>query len=231
MGSDFDEGSFKKARSFLLVLSSLLLVLWYFDAEMSTLSILGNSIKFTANTHNLWVVLAGANAYFFFRFVQQLPPDWREPGKHIEDIYERVLINTSRLLYRRENIRSAMEHFHSDPEHKTSKNIRVHPEGHMHHHVSRDAAGGLNGNPPLGWVHFTLRCTYLAQNGNICSVDGYHNTVKPHRMVIRYSRFIAFIKGVFLAPWFSENVFPMLYALAAIGVATWQWWQINHVVS
>ena len=60
MGSDFDDGSFKKSRSFLLVFSSLILVLWYFKAEMASLSILGNTIKFTANTDNIWLVLAVA---------------------------------------------------------------------------------------------------------------------------------------------------------------------------
>lgn len=227
MGADFDEGSFKKARSFLLVFSSLLLVLWYFKAEMSTLSILGNSIKFTANTHDTWLLLSVANAYFFFRFVQHLPPKWADQGETATKHYERTLIRITQVLYRRANTRSAMEHFDANPEHQTSKDVKIYPTGYMDYQVSQGPTGEMDGDPRSSVVRFTLRCTYKAENGNLCTVDGYLNRVMPHRLIIHYSRVAGFIKNLFLSPWFTEHIFPMLFALSATGVGLWSWWEIH----
>lgn len=223
MGSDFDEGSFKKARSFLLAFSSLLLVLWYFKAEMSTLSILGNSIKFTANTENVWLVLSIVNAYFFFRFIQHLPPKWSDQGETATKLYERNLIRATQALYRSANIRSAMEHFDADPEHRTSKDIKIHPTGYMNYQVSQGPTGAMDGDPKSSVVQFTLRCTYKSENGYLCTVDGYLNRVEPHRMIILYSRIAGFTQSIFLSPWFTEHVFPMLYALTATAMSVWRW--------
>lgn len=226
MGSDFDEGSFKKARSFLLAFSSLLLVLWYFQAEMSTISILGNSIKFTANTENAWLIISIANAYFFFRFVQHLPPGWMDQGEVATKLYEKTLISTTQTLYRRINIRSAMEHFESDPDHRTSKNIKIHPTGYMDYYASTGSSTAIDGRR-TNVILFALRCTYKADNGMFCTINGYQNRVDPHRLIVFYSRIVGFIKSLFLSPWFTEHVFPLAYALVATGAGLVRWQQLS----
>jgi hypothetical protein len=116
-----------------------------------------------------------------------------------------------------------MEHFDENPEHRTSKDIKVYPIGCMDYQVSRGPTGDMDGDPKSSLVRFSLRCTYKAENGNLCTVDGYLNQVTPHNLITFYSRVVGFIKSLFVSPWFTEHVFPMLYAVAAIGVGLWRW--------
>lgn len=73
MSSDFDEGSFPKARGWLLAFSSLLIALWFFGAELKALSVLGTQIEFRRNTEHIWFVAFAINAYLLLRFYQQQP--------------------------------------------------------------------------------------------------------------------------------------------------------------
>ncbi|WP_153774530.1 hypothetical protein [Pseudomonas sp. MNR3A] len=73
MSSDFDEGSFPKARGWLLAFSSLLIALWFFGADLKALSVLGTQIEFRRNTEHIWFVAFAINAYLLLRFYQQQP--------------------------------------------------------------------------------------------------------------------------------------------------------------
>jgi len=97
----------------------------------------------------------------------------------------------------------------------------------MDYQVSQGPTGALDGNRKSNVVRFSLRCTYKADNGNLCTVDGYLNRVTPHRLIILYCKIAGFTKSLFLSPWFTEHVFPMLYAIAAVGVSLWQWCQMQ----
>lgn len=226
MGSDFDEGSFKKARSFLMVFSTMLLVLWYFKAEMSTLSLLGNSIKFTANTHNLWLVLAVANLYFFCRYIQHLPRDWRKPGKDFEDLFNLTFCRVTEIVYRRILRTAAWNDFKEDHDISGVTNFRVKPSGFRY--VARDPRPShfmfLRSEMK---VEFSLPSTWISANGSQCASEGFGFVVEPTKWVVWYSRVTSFIKGIILAPWFTEHLFPMLYAACAIGVGFWSWHTVD----
>ncbi|WP_421534523.1 hypothetical protein [Pseudomonas marginalis] len=143
MGSDFDDGSFKKSRSFLLVFSSLILVLWYFKAEMASLSILGNTIKFTANTDNIWLVLAVAAVYFFFRYVQHLPPEWSKPSEQVNGIFTQTLIALSSRLYRQKNRAVARARLDEDADHSGVVDFKIKPEGRLYFRETYDRANAV----------------------------------------------------------------------------------------
>lgn len=225
MESDFDEGSFKKARSFLMVFSTMLLVLWYFEAEMSTLSLLGNSIKFTANTHNLWFVLAAANFYFFCRYIQHLPPDWRKPGKSLEEFFDSTFCKVTKLVYRKELYAHAWEHLISDHPADGVTKFKVKPSG-SRHKERFEAEGFFSSLRTEMKVDFSLPYTWMEKD-QLLSTTGIGTTVTPHRVVVGYSRVSSYIKVVFLAPWFTEHLFPMFYALCAVGVAFWNWHTVD----
>lgn len=226
MGSDFDEGSFKKARSFLMVFSTMLLVLWYFEAEMSTLSLLGNSIKFTANTHNLWLVLALANLYFFCRYIQHLPEDWRKPGRDFEALFDSTLCRVTQILCRRMLRVAAWENFKKDYDVSGVTDFKVKPSGSRYH--ARDPRSGHFMFPQAEMkVDFSLPSTWISSNGSPCSSEGFGFVVEPPKVVVYYSRVSSFVKGVVLAPWFTEHLFPMLYAACAIGIGFWSWHTVD----
>lgn len=223
MGSDFDEGSFKKARSFLMVFSTTLLVLWYFKAEMGSLSILGNSIKFTANTRDLWLVLAVANCYFCCRYVQHLPKDWSKPGKDLEALFDSTLCRTTEVLYKRKLHAAAWEDFIKDNDISGVTDFKIKPSGSRYY--ARDESSGYFISPqPEQKVDFRLPSTWTEPNGSQCSSDGFGLVVNPARAVIIYCRVSSFIKGLFLSPWFTEHLFPMIYAACAVLVGLWSWY-------
>ncbi|MBI6899563.1 hypothetical protein JET64_22390 [Pseudomonas putida] len=82
MSADFDEGSFPKARGWLLAFSSLLIALWFFGADLKSVSVLGTKINFTRNTEHVWLVALVIVAYLLLRFYQHQPnisySGWKE---------------------------------------------------------------------------------------------------------------------------------------------------------
>lgn len=73
MSSDFDEGSFPKVRGWLLVFSSSIILLWFFGADLTSVSLLGTSVNFTRNTEYVWIVALIINLYLGLRFFQYRP--------------------------------------------------------------------------------------------------------------------------------------------------------------
>ncbi|WP_367863271.1 hypothetical protein [Pseudomonas guariconensis] len=73
MTADFDEGSFPKARGWLLAFSSSLIALWFFGADLTSVSVLGTKMEFTRNTEHIWLVALAINAYLLLRFYQHQP--------------------------------------------------------------------------------------------------------------------------------------------------------------
>ncbi|WP_397454677.1 hypothetical protein AB3472_20075 [Pseudomonas lurida] len=227
MGSDFDDGSFKKSRSFLLVFSSLILVLWYFKAEMASLSILGNTIKFTANTENIWLVLAVAAVYFFFRYVQHLPPEWSKPSDQVDSIFAETLVWLSQRLHHRENLDAVKVRLREDSDHSSVVDFKVKPRGRLYFQGSYDPeSGGYLSKKSDCEVIFDLP-VIIGSPDHLCHISGYTNIIKPSKSVIRVSKLIAYLKGAFLAPWFTEHVFPMIFATAAIAAAAFRWYQVS----
>ncbi|MBF8640120.1 hypothetical protein [Pseudomonas luteola] len=223
MGPDFDEGSLKKARSFLLVFSSLLLALWYFKADLNTVSILGNSIKLTRNTENFWAVLALINCYFFFRFIQHLPSDWSTQGERVDRFFKDSLIRTSKYIYKKDNYKSAYEKLQADPDHAHVKDFHLKVDGDYFRPEYNSETGTIEDNNKRYELLFNLFVQYEGAGG-LHSISGWSNRVKPSKFIILYSNIVAFIKGIFLSPWFTENVFPMLWALFSIAVSVFNWW-------
>lgn len=86
MSSDFDEGSFPKARGWLLAFSTLLIALWFFGADLKSVSVLGTKIEFTRNTDHVWLIALAINAYLLLRFYQHQPDisysGWKQYKKY-----------------------------------------------------------------------------------------------------------------------------------------------------
>lgn len=220
MGSDFDEGSFKKARSFLMVFSTMLLVLWYFKAEMSTLSLLGNSVKFTANTHNLWLVLAVANLYFFCRYVQHLPNGWDKPTSDFDTLYHATLCRVTKRLYRKQIFAAAWNDFKGDHNVAGVSDFRVKPLGYLLN-ARNQVTEEFDFSPKQARVIFQMPTTWVDADAGRCESTGVSTVIAPHTVIVVVSRAISFVKGLYLTPWFTEHLFPMLYALCSLCRCSW----------
>ncbi|MEN5239073.1 hypothetical protein ABE459_16400 [Pseudomonas sp. TWI923] len=98
MSSDFDEGSFPKVRGWLLAFSSIIIALWFFGADLESVSMLGTKINFTKNTEHVWLIAFVINAYLLLRFYQHQPrisyADW---GIY-RNCYEGLMLKSTLLL-------------------------------------------------------------------------------------------------------------------------------------
>jgi len=65
-----------KSRGFLIGYSSIILTLYYFDADLSTIKLLGNEIRLQNNINSIWMVLALINLYLLVRYMHRLPKNW-----------------------------------------------------------------------------------------------------------------------------------------------------------
>ena len=87
-----DDGrDINKARGFLLTYSALVLALWYFGADLTQFKLMGNEVQLHQRTNSVWLVLAGLNAYFWFRYYQRMPPESLNFDKPMDGLYEESL--------------------------------------------------------------------------------------------------------------------------------------------
>jgi hypothetical protein len=98
MNSGFDEGDFKKARGMLLSFSSILISLWFFGADLKSVSLFGTTIAFTQNTQHVWLVALAINSYFLLRFYQHSPNASYSENKIYQSTFEDFLIKNMQRL-------------------------------------------------------------------------------------------------------------------------------------
>lgn len=109
MSSDFDEGSFPKARGWLLAFSSSLIALWFFGADLTSVSVLGTKMEFTRNTQHVWLVALAINAYLLLRFYQHQPAISYYEWAVYRKCYERLLLRITLLLNKRSIRKQVLE--------------------------------------------------------------------------------------------------------------------------
>ena len=109
MSSDCDEGSFPKARGWLLAFSSLLIALWFFGADLKAVSVLGTQIEFRRNTEHIWFIAFAINAYLLLRFYQQQPEVSYSSLKEYKSYYAGYMRNIMLWLNRRSIEKEVLE--------------------------------------------------------------------------------------------------------------------------
>jgi hypothetical protein len=94
VSSDFDEGSFPKARGWLLAFSSVLIALWFFDADLTSVSLLGTKIEFRRNTEHIWLIALAINFYLMLRFNQHQPNISYSSSAEYQRYYESFMLSS-----------------------------------------------------------------------------------------------------------------------------------------
>jgi hypothetical protein len=101
MDSGFDEGDFKKARGMLLSFSSILIGLWFFGADLRSVSVFGTTVAFTQNTEHVWLIAMALNGYFLLRFYQQSEAVPYATNSEYRVSFPRFLVSSTRIIHRK----------------------------------------------------------------------------------------------------------------------------------
>lgn len=110
-----DTPDFNKARGYLIGFSTVVLLLWYFGADLSTFKLLGNEIRLKENVQNVWMVLAGINAYLWLRLYQRTPEGSFRFDLTMHDLYEKTLIRVVRRLGKKQMRNHVLELIEKTP--------------------------------------------------------------------------------------------------------------------
>lgn len=220
----------EKARGLLMTFSTLVLLGWYFGAELSQFSILGNSIKLQQNTDNVWLVLAIGNFYFLLRYVQKLDPASLKPDDKMRACYESALIAVMQRVYRKRLREAAQKSFAVDHRGPSALLTSIHPTGEMKH-VPNDGSVDdffLTNLPELRRKHenrviFSIPYRFNDDVGRHAVSTGTTLEINPHQAVVFVVKGYSFAKGIVLTPWLSERVLPIFYGIAVLVVSLYSW--------
>jgi hypothetical protein len=236
---DTDSPDFNKARGYLIGFSVVVLLLWYFGADLSSFKLLGNEIKLNENFENVWLVLASINVYLWFRLYQRMPAESLSFDMAMHELYDSSLVNLSKFVYRRQIRKQALEYVedgvHGTPEIKI---IKIGAGGKMTYlnKISRQSEAwekesvAMIRKMPYSYrneIRFTLYTSCLVDGADHSS-HGNLYIKTPHRLIAYMVKGYVFIKGALLSPWFADHIVPLILGAFAVVVAFYKWWHINQ---
>lgn len=235
-----DTPDFNKARGYLIGFSTVVLLLWYFGADLSTFKLLGNEIRLKENVKNVWMVLAGINAYLWLRLYQRTPAGSFSFDLPMHDLYERTLIGVVRRLGKKKMRSHVLELIETTPGIVDGefKLVSFNPKGKMTHH-ERTPPKGTDPTDKLAMVRkldsatrneirYSFYIDYTAGGNEHHQHGGRAFITTPSRLVTKLVKWYVFVRGAFVSPWFFDHVTPFVLGGMSICVALFNWWQINY---
>jgi hypothetical protein len=238
---DTDSPDFNKARGYLIGFSVVVLLLWYFGADLSSFKLLGNEIKLNENVENVWLVLASINAYLWFRLYQRMPAGSFSFDMAMHELYDSSLINLSRRVYNKKMRRRALDGVEDGvdgtPEIKMMKFGASGKMAYLARLPKKSEESEKSSVATIQGMPYSYRNEICFTLYTACLIDGSeHNSrgktyIKtPHRLLAYMVKSYVFVKGALLSPWFADHIVPLILGVFAVCVAIFKWWQINHVV-
>jgi len=238
MGSD-DEGDIKKARGFLLTYSAGVLALLFFGAELSELSLLGNKITLHDHKEHAWLIVAGLNVYFWFRYYQRLPDAGRYFDGPMNDLYDSALQWFAVKLTRRQQLTAIREAFDAK---KSGGKLRLHSgraDILCHDQLAEDERLHGDEAPELHQVGRAVRTKMRIVASYSHHLDGSPGMVvsssvqcpeyTPPLLIAWGAKLFAFVKGAFITPWFTDHIAPLVLGAVSITCALSKWFAANFV--
>lgn len=254
-----DESDFKKARGFLLTYSALVLALWYFGADLTQFKLMGNEIRLQHRTESAWLVLGIINIYFLARCYQRVPLLGLYFDEPMNDIYDSALV-WSALLWKRLELKKRTqqhfaEHFKSEgiiqltpptAEIPASLSVRQEREWEQLQKLKQELkqVSDQNSNrkkaPELYQVSRAERTKInLLQQYSHIGLDGHlRNPAGTARLKYEPSILFTWLvktfaigRGVFITPWFTDHVAPLVLGGISTILAFCNWYSINFCTS
>ena len=250
-----DEGDFKKARGFLLTYSALVLALWYFGADLTHFKLMGNEITLQHRTESAWLVLAIINLYFWFRCYQRVPTLGLYFDNPMNDLYDSALL-WSALWWKRLELNKKVQANFAD-HYKSEGSIQMNvPTGELPASVDikrereweqnekqkqelkqdpdrnkyRKKAPELYQISRADRTHMVLRRTYshiridgsIKEHGGGCFLK-----YQPHPLFAWLVKAFTIGRGIFVTPWFTDHVAPLVLGGISTILALCNWYSIN----
>lgn len=221
-----DEGDFKKARGFLLTYSALVLALWYFGADLTQFKLMGNEIKLQHRTESAWLILAIVNVYFWFRCYQRVPNLGLHFDGPMNELYDTALVWSALRWKRLALNKTVQKNFHSN--YRSEGTIQMDsPFG--------KATARLNTSPLHQISRADRTRINLYRNYSHTKVDGQTKTnagggyleYKPTALFTWPVKTFVIMRGVFITPWFTDHVAPLVLGGVSIILALCKWYAIN----
>nr|WP_233100832.1 hypothetical protein [Pseudomonas sp. MF6768] len=221
--------------------STVVLLLWYFGADLSAFKLLGNEVKLKENVQNVWMVLAGINAYLWVRLYQRTPEGSFRFDLPMHALYEKALIEVVERLRRKEMREHVLEQIQNTPESDVGefKLVNFNPRGRMTYHekiLPKDISlpdrlamvRGLDG-ATRNEIRYSFYIHYTFGESSKRHLSGGRVfTVTPSRFIARLVKWYVFARGAIVSPWFFDHVTPFVWGGMSISVALFNWWQINY---
>lgn len=226
--NDLDVSDFNKARSFLLAWSILVFCLWFFGADLTAFKLLGNEIKLTKNVSEVWLLLGCANAYLWFRYLQMVPKGGFNFDGDMNEVYDDVLrwwVAIRLVFFDRWRIKY-QQHKLNGFKVKIYRSSAVMRRFNV---VSKGAAVPpyrLN-LPDRAAMDVSYLYQITQEKGGTIEGWGFGSGVQPNAFLAAALKVVAFVKGIFVVPWFTTYLLPVLVGSGATVLAIDQWWLIN----
>lgn len=235
-----DEGSFKKARGFLLTYSCLVAGLCYFKAELTQFNLMGVAITFTQRKESVWLVVALVNLYFWFRFYQHLPRNALFFDEAMHDLYDKALVWLA-VKWKRRHLKTLAEgrlaELVPSPDQKQIGWYAGRAIGRES--LAEDQRHNGDEAPELYQLSRAARTKMDLSVGYRYTVDGkwfqfpmFANIhYQPGRVLTWAAKAFAILKGAFVTPWFTDYAAPLVVGAISTGSALWRWWEVNFFVA
>lgn len=231
-----DEGNFRKARGFLLTYSCLVLVLWYFKAELNQFNLMGVTLTFTHRKESIWLVVALVNTYFWFRFYQHLPRNALYFDAAMHDLYDKALVWLAMKWKRRQAnalVETRIAGFPTRPDQIQVDLFEAEAEGRKILAVLQSRNG--DEAPELHQLSRKDRTRMRLSVEFSFAIDGEWQQssgatpYQPNIALAWAAKGFAVVKGAFITPWFTDYVAPLALGLISITTALWRWWEVNSI--
>ncbi|VVP23997.1 hypothetical protein PS876_03978 [Pseudomonas fluorescens] len=235
-----DTPDFNKARGYLIGFSTVVLLLWYFGADLSTFKLLGNEIRLKENAQNVWMVLGGINAYLWLRLYQRTPEGSFRFDLAMHDLYEKTLIQTMKRVDKKKMLTHVLEQINDSPD-TIPGEVKLHlftAKGKMTHYeitppknmASLDKLAMLRQLPGTtrNEIRYSFYIHYTVSGNDHHLNAGQAFKTTPSRLVAKLVKWYVFARGAIVSPWFFDHVTPFVLGGISIFVALFNWWQINY---
>lgn len=232
-----DEGDFKKARGFLLTYSALVLALWYFGADLTHFKLMGNEIKLQHRTESAWLILAIVNIYFWFRYYQRVPKFSLHFDEPMNDLYDNALV-WSAIRWKRFALNNAVQK-NFNKYHQSEGTIQISPaigEATARANVRRNVETNKKNALSLHQISRAERTKIILRkkysvtktNGQIeKEAGGGYLEYEPPALFTWPVKAFVIIRGIFVTPWFTDYVAPLVLGFASTFLALCKWSAIN----
>ncbi|MDR6961425.1 hypothetical protein J2W43_005438 [Pseudomonas brassicacearum] len=231
---DTDTPDFNKTRGFLIGFSVVVLLLWFFGADLTRFKLLGNEVDLRENILHVWGVIALSNFYLWLRFFQRIPRRGLRFDEQMHVLLDDCLITACRFRYKSDAFKIAGLDVESDGD----KLIKVKMSGYMPYRTELDQEKDRGEYGPTGpWdyefpnrarVQFSFTKTIMSGEQVGFSHGGRGYEAKPSKTLYRATVIYTFLKGAIVHSWFTDNIWPLVIGCITTVLALFNWLQLNH---